>query len=82
MNDIQAQIHEGSQSNDETPQVNITQSQSAQSKTKDQLLGLLFVGAGAAILYFLGTSNVGLAAGVSCFTLGLMMVSGKLGKKE
>lgn len=82
MKDVHSPNHANTQSNDGTTKVIASDSQTAQNKTKDQLLGLLFVGVGSAILYLLGTGTVGLAAGVSCFTLGLMMVSGKFGKKE
>lgn len=70
-----------SQSQNASDNALAAQSQPAQSDTKDKLIGLVIFSLGGAIL-FMGIGTIGLSAGVSCCTLGLMMVLGKFNKNN
>jgi hypothetical protein len=47
----------------------------------EKLVGVGLLMIGAAVLYFLGRSTIGLSGGVSLITLGLMMALGKIPNK-
>lgn len=66
---------------DKQEQVVVTPAQSSRNRTQEKLMGLVFIGIGGALLWTLGTSTIGLSAGVSAFTSGALLISGKLGGK-
>lgn len=50
--------------------------------TQERLGGLMMIGVGAVLMAALGTGGVGLSAGVSCMTVGFMLISGKMKKNS
>jgi len=48
---------------------------------QDRLIAIGLLAGGASVLYFLGSSVLGLSFGTSCSTLGLLVLLGKLRKK-
>jgi uncharacterized membrane protein YkgB len=68
--------------------VSDTENRVAPAETKEvkgsgneKLVGVVLLMIGAAVLYFLGKSTIGLSGGVSVITLGLMLALGKIPKK-